>query len=698
MKARKRSMYALLLGFCLFLLVLPGVANAALPYWTLSSDANGRWIWTPDAFVPVQAWTGFKDPEDLFVAEDDAIFVADTGNDRIVELSPTGEMVRTFPDVSKSEDGKITNPKEQLRKPEGVFISKEGEVYIADTGSRRIAVFDRNAKFLREYVEPKDPAMSKSYSFIPAKLVLDRRGYIYVANKGGYQGLLQLTPTGQFAGFFGSNKVPMDWIQTLKRKFYTDEQLKSEQLLLPGAITDMTVDANGFIYTVNRDMRDGQLRQLNSGGVDLLGNLNFAPWLVPPNKLSFTSVAVDKNGIITVLEAARGRIFQYDSKGRLIFRFGNASTGEARLGLFKRATAVGLQSNGNILVADGELGDIQVFKRTEFGSKVHEAVTLFADGQYQKGEPLWREILLRNANYERSYQGIAKADFYDNDYEGAMNYFSKAFDQKGYSEAFWQVRMNWLMKYFALCMSILVGLLIVVFGGKRLAVKLGWYTPKRKQATRVDRTTLHGWRESARQAFRILRHPVNGMTEIGEGMRIKLTVAFIIVILSFGFTLIGKAIANFIFVETRFQELNLWSEAQNFILPWFIWVIGSYLTGSVLKGQGTFRNVFIVNSFALMPIVVINLPAQLISRVLTLQESVIYNLIVNGMYAWMFILLFIGTMCVHNYNLKEAIKMATVSLFTMACLWIFGFVLFGLVYQSVDFFLTLGEELMERVA
>lgn len=677
----------------LLAIAFPSSASATLPYGTLSSDANGNWIGAPDAFIPSAVWSGFKDPEHLFVTAGDEVFVADTGNDRIVRLNKDGTVLRTFPAADDKDE------KARLSKPEGVFVSKDGEVYVADTGNRRIAVFDAQGGYLREIGQPEDAALSASYSFVPSKLAIDRRGYLYIVNKGGYQGLLQLTPSGEFAGFFGANKVPSSWIESYKRKFYSEEQLKLEQLQLPGSITNLAVDGYGFIYTINRDLGTGQLKRLNSGGVDLLQNHNFAPWIVPPNKFSFTSVAVDGNGIITLLEAENGRIYQYDQQGDLIFRFGGRSDGAQRLGLFKRATAVGLLSDGSILVADGDLNAIQLFKRTAFGNEVHQAIYLYANGQYRQSEQLWRAILLRNAGYDRAYQGIAKAEYYNGDYRAAMRDYREARDAQGYSDAFWQIRMNWLLHHFAFWMSVIFGALVLVlllrYIGRRWGVR---WLPRRRAAERpTSRTRLTVWKESLLQPLRLLRHPIAALTEIADGKELRTTVAVGFAVLAFVCLLVGRAVSSFIFDPVRFADISVWGELQRYALPWLSWVVCSYLVGSVLKGQGSFKNVFVSSSFALVPIVLFHVAIQGLSRVLTLQEQVVYTLLTKGVFLWVLVLLFIATLTVHNYNLKEAIKMVSVSLFTVACLWLFGFVLIGLIYQSVDFFTKFGEELMSRV-
>ncbi|MDF2670758.1 MAG: nuclease, partial [Paenibacillus sp.] len=305
-------------------------AQAELPYQTKTSDVNGAWVDSPNAFLPGALYKGFAGVEDLFITPDDHLFVVETPKNRIVELSPEGKVLRYVPAVPPK--GVQMKPEEQLRRPEGVFVDEEGNIYIADTGSRRIAVFNKSGSFLRDYAAPDSELLPSTFIYAPSKVTVDKRGYLYIVTKGGYQGLLQLTTEGEFAGFFGANKVPFSWIDSLKRRFYTEEQLMEEQKRLPGAITNMAMNAEGFLYTVNKDMKQGQLRQLNFGGIDLLKDHDFAPWVGPLERFSYQDVHVDENGVMTVIESSGGRVYQYDKNGHMLFIFGNATVGQERLG------------------------------------------------------------------------------------------------------------------------------------------------------------------------------------------------------------------------------------------------------------------------------------------------------------------------------------------------------------------------------
>ncbi|QTH43863.1 YIP1 family protein [Cohnella sp. LGH] len=674
---------------------------AELPYTTYSSDAN-NWIRTPNAFVPKGVWGGLNHPEDLFMTSRDELYVADTGNNRIVQLDLEGHEVRTIPDPTDQD------PKAKLRKPEGVFVTDDGVIYVADTGSRRIAIFDRDGRYMQELLAPSSELLPATFVYAPLKVVVDQRGYIYMVTKGGYQGLLQLAPDGSFAGFYGANKVPTSWLDSLKRKFFTEEQLKEELSRLPGAVTNVTLDAQGFMFTVNKDLKSGQLKRLNFGGVDLLMNRNFAPWVKPLDKFSFQDVHVDSHGVMSAAETTEGKIYQYDKYGELLFVFGTASVGsEQRLGMFKRVTSIVADSQGTLYIADGEQNRIQIMKRTHFGELVHQASYMDNQGKYEEARELWEEIHRLNGMYDRAYLGIAKAKFKTGDYEQAMTYFEQAKDKEGYSESFWQVRMNFLLRYFGTGMTVLASALIGFFLYRRIIrsrKKRRLIRDHSEDSSQILPQENRRWAYRARNLAEpwkmmlgMLRHPMNGMYDIAVSTQVRWRFALFFVVLGFILLIAGKAVVSMLFAAQRFETLNLTMEAMKYFLPWLSWIIANYLTGSVMRGEGSFGKVFVVNSYALAPYILFILPIQWLSNVLTLQEGIFYTAANYVIVIWVLILIFVGTQNAHNYNLKEAIGMMSVSVVTFLCLWVFGFVLIGLIYQATDFVAGFGREVWLRV-
>lgn len=688
-----RNLRLLLVCLTAGVLLIPAPALAVLPYSTFSTDYDGKWIPSPDAYKPDRVIEGFDDPADLFITSDDHIYVADRGNNRIVHLDAQGRVIRYIP----SEDGSSPNgnAQEEVRGPEGVFVSeKTGEMYVADTGKRRVVVYTADGRFDRQYVSPPSQYIPENYLYVPSKVVVDHRGYLYVANKGGYQGLLQMTADGEFAGFFGANKVEADWLDRLKRRFFTEEQLAEEEKKLPGAIHNMMIDERGFIYTINRNLRSGQLKRLNAAGYDLFNDVNFAPWNGPLEMTNFTDLTVSREGILTSIEEGTGYINQYDGDGNLIFTFGAGSSTERRYGLMRRPTSVVTNSRGDLIVADGDLNLLHWFVRTEFGELVHLAIGHTAEGDYQQAREYWTQVLRYHGAFGRAYQGIAKAEFAEQTYESALLHYEMARDKEGYSEVFWELRMKWLQRYFG---PVMTGLVLLWAAG---SVARRWRRRKGKgKAAKGNRRLSrlgNDWVLSLRYVRTLLTRPIDTMYEIANAPHAKFWFAAALAAVGFAVHLYGKSIVSFLFADVEYKDLNLYVEAAQYLLLWFLWVLANYLTGSVMYGEGTFQKVFIVNAYALVPLILFTLPLQALSNVLTLQEKVFYDTAFQIVYGWTLALMFIGTMTVHNYNMKESIRMSAVSIFSLCCIALFGFALAGLIFGAVDFFMQLGEELVSR--
>ncbi len=111
-------------------------------------------------------------PSDIFVGPDGLLYLADTGNDRIQVLYSNFSFVRN---IGKGRGGV------QLNKPEGVFVS-EKFVFVADTGNNRIVVFDILGNPL-ETLEPlEDEEEEEDRSFDYPKDVFYFEDKVYIAD------------------------------------------------------------------------------------------------------------------------------------------------------------------------------------------------------------------------------------------------------------------------------------------------------------------------------------------------------------------------------------------------------------------------------------------------------------------------------------------------------------------------------------
>lgn len=442
----------------LSVLAAPISAYAATPYSGYVYDHKDNPVPSLNGYVYMDSIDGygsesgpFKAPQHLFIAGDDSLYITDSGNNRIVHMTADQRLLRVYGAVEG--EGRLNGPK-------GVYVTDDGTLYVADTKNSRIAVFDRNGTFLKAYEDPKNPLLGEKFQFVPSKLVVDKRGYLFIVVDGLYQGLLQLDPNGEFAGFFGANHVPFSLTRVITRMVATKEQKAQMATEKPPEFSNLFQDKDGFLYTTTLGIDTKQLKRLSAVGVDTLSSQETATGRFGDARLRittdskgkmqirkhvFVSVTVDSQGFITALDQMTGKAFQYDSLGNLLFVFGGIGS---QNGLMITPSSIAVDSQGIIYIADEMRGRIDRFRATEFAELVHRASILYADGLYEQSKGPWMEVLKRNSNYNLAYLAIGKALYRQEQYKEAMGYFKTARAYNEYSLAFLEYRKNYMREHF----------------------------------------------------------------------------------------------------------------------------------------------------------------------------------------------------------------------------------------------------------
>ena len=690
-----------------------GGAHADVPYQTYYKDQYGQQVPMQTVYRPAgvlgrelsisdpeapggQRLSPLSQPQDLYIDARDHIYIADTGNNRIVHLDASGELVRS-----------LEFPEDPLNRPQGVFVREDGDIYIADTGNHRIVRANREGDVLAVYGKPESKLIPESFKYDPVKLVVDKRGFLYIATLGGYQGLLQLDPEGAFQGFFGANQTSVSFIDSVKRLLYTREMYEREISKLPGSITSVDQGADGFIYTVTKEVRSGQLKKLNIAGLDQLSGkgeyadslgggsygeriLDHSAGRQPQPQLS--DLTVDGDGNITVIDSRLNVVSQYDDNGNLLFYWGGA-TGDSthKLGLVKTPTAIASNSSRDLFILDGDNHVVQQYRVTEFGALVHEANRLTQDGRYEESEPLWREVYRQHAYYAPAVLGLAKAAYKRGDYTAAQQLFADIGWAQGYSDAFWHNRLLWFQSKFGLFMN--VGL--TMFAGSmvagRIGRRLGWAV--RWQALR---RRVRGLPAQLGFVAYVLRHPIDGFYGIrheGKGSVLSGSLLLLLAWASYGYLRAGT---SFIYNPAVVVDVGVATPLVQFAVVWLGFVLASYLVGSLHHGEGRFRDVYIGSAYAMFPFVLVGVPLTILSEAMTLHESAMYHFIAYGLYGWVGLLLFWKVQGVQNFSVGETIKHLTLTVLTMAVIAVLIFILLSLTSECIDFIYSIYQEVAIR--
>lgn len=457
MRMAKRCAVLLLILSLLF----PAAAYAANPYEGYIYNNLNDDVRSINGYLYHDSWDGLdgetgplNGPEDIFIDASDRLYIADTGNNRILMLDEDFHLIRVYGD--EEGPGKLSGPK-------GVFVTEDGMVYVADTNNKRIAIFQPDGSFLRELPEPESPLLGANFVYSPAKLIVDKRGYLFVVSNGTTNGLLQISQNGEFESYFGGNRVSFNWTRLLLRWFATEEQRAQIVSERPLEISNLYQDEEGFIYTTTMGGEVNQIKRLSPVGIDTLnqGAVYYGDYYYsgPFDLPIFVDITVDNKGIITAIDQNTNKAFQYDKLGNLLFIFGG--TGEQN-GLFKTVSAIDQTSDGTIYIVDSSRHRVDRFRTTPFGALVHQASELYVEGRYTEAEQLWHEVLRYNANYDMAYNAIGKALYKAERYKEAMEYFRLARNKAEYSAAFKEYRKEMMREHFEILFAAAAGLFLVL--------------------------------------------------------------------------------------------------------------------------------------------------------------------------------------------------------------------------------------------
>lgn len=447
--------------------------HADAPYETYSYDFWGDDVLSPAAYLHKENYDSnllglsFSYPEDMFIYED-KLYIADTGNSRIVIISTKGEVIQIIDSFIKD------NNTDDFNKPQGLFVTPEGNIYIADSGNGRIVELTSSGTYVREITRPATELITESQSFIPTKVIVDKMGRIYTICYGLNMGLVEFDKEGEFQGFMGATKVSVNPFQYLwKTYFATDAQKQRMETIIPTEYSNILLDHENFVYaTINNLTNDARrqgadaIRRLNPTGTDVLRRLgNY--WIIGDLYMAseeaswskFVDVAATEYGCYFILDGAGGKIFAYDYDGNSLFAFGALGNREGSL---QKPVAIALsEDNSTIFVLDSFLNSIVTFEITTYGHHLLSALEKNSLGDSDGAYEEWQEVLKLNANSEFAYIGIGKTFLKEGDYKDAMEYFKLGNSRKYYTKAFKFHRKEVMQDYFGSFMGV-AGVIIVL--------------------------------------------------------------------------------------------------------------------------------------------------------------------------------------------------------------------------------------------
>ena len=295
-------------------LLTPISVFADTPYKTFTLDGYGRVVETQSAYIPLTTINkagehSFKNASDMKITDDEQIYIADTGGKRVLVTDINGNLLRIYGEGV-------------LNEPTGIFVTDDKYLYVADKSAQKVIVMDPEGEVVKEYTKPDHPLYGRGVEFKPQKLAVDAKGIMYVICEGNTNGIVQISPVdgGTFLGYYGTNITSVNFLDIFRRAILTEEQLAKLPKKLPKTPKNLFIDKKGLVYTVTQGGAQDNtgLRKLNVAGNNLLQpDYTDAP-------LSAVSVGNYEN-IYVVSE--QGYIYEYNKDGSLLLYLAERTRG-----------------------------------------------------------------------------------------------------------------------------------------------------------------------------------------------------------------------------------------------------------------------------------------------------------------------------------------------------------------------------------
>lgn len=649
-------------------------ASQATSY-TYTHDEKMNYVRTQDAYLPQQTITklNLNAPEDMFISKEDIMYIADKGNKRIVVYDiQKGDMIHElFYD--------------EFQTPKGVYVTQDGTMYVADSKAKAVFVFDKNYELVNTITRPTVPSFGDT-SFEPSKVACDESGNIYIVGEGVYNGVIQMSESGEFLGFFAVNKANLSLLQKIQTLVFTREQLAKMLSRNPTTFANVTLDQRGIVYTVTLGSNKNPIKKHKTNGSNMFADTVYG---FP----DISDIWVDDQ-LLIYTSSKRGYIDVYTPDGEWLFEFGSYVSNVDVAGLYTSLSTLAVDQSGYIWTIDGVKGYLQSYAPTQYAVNVYEAIDLYDRGLYEESMNVWNKVLTMNQMSVTAHDGIGKAYMSQYYFKEAMEHFRVAGNHERYSDAFWELRNVWLQKYLK---YVLIAI-FVIFACSRLVSlldkekKVAGKKAKMKEeilSVPLVRDVLYG--------FHVARHPMDGFYDIRvrkQGSILGASIIYGFLFLGFMLYMIKK---GFIYQYADVQDMDINSIVVGFFALIGLFIICNYLVTSINDGEGSLKQVFMVPAYAVIPLMTSFYSVTILSYMVTTNESFFLDVIMLGGSVWTIIALFIGLQTVHNYSGKEMVKSI---LFTVLFMFIVVVILMtvSIMWEQVwNFLSTIGKELIQNV-
>ena len=282
---------------------------------------------------------GLNAPRAIAPGLDDDIYVADSRNHRILHIASDGSLLQQWGSYADLFSGDA--PAGTFNEPWGVAVGPDGSVYVTDTWNHRVQKFTKDGKPIKTWGQYGQPVLdipeSASSLWGPRGIAVDGRGHVLVADTGNKR-IVVFDEDGNYVTEFGTggfdpgqfDEPVAVTVAASGTVYVTDTWNQRVQAFVPSETGDfyvptaqwdisgwfgqslenkpfIAVDANENVYVT--DPEGYRVIEFTSTGEFIR---TWGAFGNGPAEIGLASgIAVDRDGFVWVTDAGNNRILRY---------------------------------------------------------------------------------------------------------------------------------------------------------------------------------------------------------------------------------------------------------------------------------------------------------------------------------------------------------------------------------------------------
>ncbi|MGI6668849.1 MAG: YIP1 family protein [Acetivibrionales bacterium] len=203
-------------------------------------------------------------------------------------------------------------------------------------------------------------------------------------------------------------------------------------------------------------------------------------------------------------------------------------------------------------------------------------------------------------------------------------------------------------------------------------------------------------REKIKHSLYIMVHPAAGFYSLKHERKGSYLLTVLNPILFWAFYSINKQYAGFVVNDVDPLSLNSLIDLAGIVLLYLLWCGGNWAVTTLTDGEGKFREIAMVVSYSLTPLIIALIPATIIGNLVVENEEAFYFIIIWIAIAWFAALLFMGTMSVHDYTVTKTVATIFLTFAAMLVIIFLTLLVITLIQQVIMLFVSIYTELIFR--